>query len=147
MLPNDSFIVWIATTYVCVFVAMVIDFVSGVRKARQAGIATRSRGYKMSCDKAVKYFLPMLCLSCVDLLASVFFIVPFLTMAMGAFNIFCELMSVLETTREKAEIKRTAQSIRMVIDNDDPLVKSLIRFLVNEMENHCDGKEEKNEKD
>ncbi len=147
MLLKDSFIMWLAITYVCVFMAMAVDFGCGVRKARRAGIATRSRGYKMSCDKAVKYFLPMLCLSCIDILASIFFMAPFLTMAMGAFNIFCELMSVLETTREKAEIRRAAQSIKMVIDNDDPLVKSMVKFFVNEVEKRYDASGADDEKD
>ena len=63
------FPLWLSISYVAVLVAMGIDFVSGVIKARRAGYATRSRGYKMTCDKAVKYFLPMLCLTCVDVVS------------------------------------------------------------------------------
>ncbi len=119
MLLSKTFIVWLAATYVCVLVAVAVDFVSGVRKARKAGIKTNSRGYKKTCDKAVKYFLPMLCLSCIDFITSVFFAAPFLTMAMAAFNIFCEWKSVMESTHEKLEIKRAAETLRLVVENHD----------------------------
>ena len=63
--------VWLALTYIAVMLAMAVDFVAGLRKAKQAGIATTSRGFKMTVEKATKYFLPMLCLSCIDIITSV----------------------------------------------------------------------------
>jgi len=128
-LLTTTFIMWLAATYVCVLVAIAVDFASGVRKARRAGIATTSRGYKMTCDKAVKYFLPMLCLSCIDFIASVFFAAPFLTMAMGAFNIFCEWKSVMETTHEKAEMRRAAEGIRLIVENSNDTAKAVAEVL------------------
>ncbi|MBD5366676.1 MAG: hypothetical protein HDR82_06655 [Bacteroides sp.] len=125
----DSFIMWLAATYSCVLVAIAVDFVSGVRKARRAGVATRSRGYKMTCDKAVKYFLPMLCLSCIDFLASIFFAAPFLTMAMGAFNIFCEWKSVMESIHDKTEIREAAETMRLIIENKDDLAKAIAEMI------------------
>ena len=120
---------WLAATYTCVLVAIAIDFVSGVRKARMAGVKPRSRGYKMTCDKAVKYFLPMLCLSCIDFLASIFFAAPFLTMAMGAFNIFCEWKSVMESIHDKAEIPEAAETMRLIIENKDDLARAIADIL------------------
>lgn len=125
MLLTKTFIVWLAATYVCVLVAVAVDFVSGVRKARKAGIKTNSRGYKKTCDKAMKYFLPMLCLSCIDFIASVFFAAPFLTMAMAAFNIFCEWKSVMESTHEKLEIRRAAETLRLVVENHDDKAQAI----------------------
>ena len=134
MLLQIEFIRWLAVTYGCVLAAMAVDFYSGVRKARKAGIATRSRGYKMTCDKAVKYFLPMLCLSCIDILASIFYTMPFLTMVMAAFNIFCELKSVLETTREKEEIRQAALSVRKVVEGRDDLIKAIAEVVLQDLE-------------
>ena len=68
--------VWLALTYIAVILAMAIDFVVGLRKAKAAGIASNSRGYKMTTEKAAKYFLPMLCLTCVDLMTSVILPAP-----------------------------------------------------------------------
>ena len=120
---------WLAATYTCVLVAIAVDFVSGVRKARRAGVATRSRGYKMTCDKAVKYFLPMLCLSCIDFLASIFFAAPFLTLAMGAFNIFCEGKSLMESIHDKTEIREAAETMRLIIENKDDLAKAIAEMI------------------
>lgn len=145
MLLSESFIVWLAATYVCVIVAVAVDFVSGVRKARRAGIATTSRGYKMTCDKAVKYFLPMLCLSCIDFIAAVFFAAPFLTMTMAAFNIFCEWKSVMETTHEKAEIRRAADSIRLIVEHGNDAGKAVAEVFKKVFD--LDGEEVSNEGD
>ncbi len=123
------FPVWLSISYVAVLVAMGIDFVSGVIKARRAGYATRSRGYKMTCDKAVKYFLPMLCLTCIDVVSSIIFSAPFLTMIMATFNIFCEWKSVMESTHEKTEIKRAAETMRLVIENRDDLARAIAEIL------------------
>ncbi len=126
---TKSFIIWLAATYTGVLVAIAIDFVCGVRKARLAHIATRSRGYKMTCDKAVKYFLPMLCLTCIDFIASIFFAAPFLTMAMGAFNIFCEWKSVMESIHDKKEIRHAAETMRLIIENKDDLASAIVKIL------------------
>lgn len=134
-----SFPGWLAITYGGVAVAMAVDFVTGVRKARRAGIVTRSRGYKQTCDKAIKYFLPMLCLTCIDLISSVFFRAPFLTMAMGAFNIFCEWKSVFESTRDKKQIHDAAETIRTIIENRDDIANAIGKVLEKTL-----GKDEKN---
>ena len=78
--------VWLALTYIAVILAMAIDFIAGLRKAKLAGQVTTSRALKMTTEKATKYFLPMLCLSCIDVLTSVVLPAPFFTMLMGAFD-------------------------------------------------------------
>lgn len=134
ILPGlSAFPAWLAVTYGGVLVAMVVDIVTGVRKARRAGIPTRSRGYKKTCDKAVKYLLPMVCLTCIDIISSVFFSAPFLTMAMGAFNIFCEWKSVMETTHEKKQIREAAETIRAIIENREDLARTIIEVIEKEL--------------
>ncbi len=100
----------------------------------------------MTCDKAVKYFLPMLCLSCIDFLAMQFFAMPFLTMAMGSFNIFCEWKSVMETTYEKAQMRRAAKSLSIIIENKDDMAKALVKLLNSALADQG-GKEDENERD
>ena len=63
-------VVWLVLTYCAVLFAMFIDLITGLRKAKQAGIATTSRLLKKSCDKAIKYFFPMLCLMPVDFMTA-----------------------------------------------------------------------------
>ena len=113
--------VWLALTYVAVILAMAIDFIAGLRKAKLAGQVTTSRALKMTTEKATKYFLPMLCLSCIDVLTSVVLPAPFFTMLMGAFNIFCEWKSVLESTHDKQELRDAANTFNVIVKNKDDI--------------------------
>ena len=113
--------VWLALTYIAVILAMAVDFVAGLRKAKKAGIASNSRGYKMTTEKAAKYFLPMLCLTCVDLMTSVILPAPFFTMLMGGFNIFCEWKSVMESTHDKQEMREAANTFNVIVKNKDDI--------------------------
>ena len=113
--------VWLALTYIAVILAMAVDFVAGLRKAKAAGIASNSRGYKMTTEKAAKYFLPMLCLTCVDVMTSVILPAPFFTMLMGGFNMFCEWKSVMESTHDKQEMRDAANTFNVIVKNKDDI--------------------------
>ena len=101
---------------------MEIFIEAGLRKAKAAGIASNSRGYKMTTEKAAKYFLPMLCLTCVDIMTSVILPAPFFTMLMGGFNIFCEWKSVMESTHDKQEMREAANTLNVIVKNKDDIV-------------------------
>ena len=129
--------VWLALTYIAVILAMAVDFVAGLRKAKKAGIASNSRGYKMTTEKAAKYFLPMLCLTCVDIMTSVILPAPFFTMLMGGFNIFCEWKSVMESTHDKQEMREAANTFNVIVKNKDDIaaiVTQTIELMVKKQE-------------
>ena len=121
--------VWLALTYIAVILAMAIDFVAGLRKAKAAGIASNSRGYKMTTEKAAKYFLPMLCLTCVDVMTSVILPAPFFTMLMGGFNIFCEWKSVMESTHDKQEMRDAANTLNVIVKNKDDIAAIVMQAM------------------
>ena len=121
--------VWLALTYVAVILAMTIDFIAGLRKAKLAGKVTTSRALKMTTEKATKYFLPMLCLSCIDVLTSVVLPAPFFTMLMGAFNIFCEWKSVLESTHDKQELRDAANTFNVIVKNKDDIAAIIMQAM------------------
>lgn len=124
--------IWLAATYGAVIVAMGADLLTGVRKARLNGQKRNSRGYKQTCEKAMRYFLPMICLSCIDIIATVLLDAPFLTMIFGAYCIFCELKSIMESTREKAEIRRSAETMaRIAASGTD--IKEIIAGVLKEI--------------
>ena len=50
-------------------VSMAVDLFFGIKKARQNGEATTSKGLKKTCDKARKYFSPFMVTVCIDLIA------------------------------------------------------------------------------
>lgn len=120
--------VWLVVTYAGVVVAMGADLLTGVRKARRLGRRRDSRGYKRTCDKAMRYFLPMICLSCIDVLATVIFPAPYLTMVFGAYCIFCELKSILESTSVKADIARSEELERLLADEKE-LIANVVKAL------------------
>lgn len=44
--------VWLAIAYIAVILAMAVDFIAGLRKAKQAGKVTTSRALKMTTEKS-----------------------------------------------------------------------------------------------
>ena len=123
--------VWLLLAYSGVLMAMVVDLVSGIRKAKKMGIARTSAGYKMTCDKAVKYFLPMVCLTVIDLLTSMLVPVPVFTLAMAAWNVYCEFRSVMESTHQKHEIRDAQRTMQVVIKNRDDIIRAITEVLCN----------------
>ncbi len=123
--------VWLLLAYSGVLMAMVVDLVSGIRKAKKMGIARTSAGYKMTCDKAVKYFLPMVCLTVIDLLTSMLVPVPVFTLAMVAWNVYCEFRSVMESTHQKHEIRDAQRTMQVVIKNRDDIIRAITEVLCN----------------
>ena len=118
---------WLLVVYTAVMVAMIVDLACGLHKSRRRGRKCTSRGFKQTCDKAVKYFLPMICLTCVDLIASAVVSLPFLTMLMGIYNIFCELKSILETTHDKAEIEQCAELAQKLLGGDSRAILDILK--------------------
>lgn len=118
-------VVWWVLTYGAVLFAMFVDLISGLRKAKKEGIATTSKLLKKSCDKAIKYFFPMLCLMPIDIIASNFLPVPVFVMLMAAFNIFCEWKSIMEKSYTKKEMHEAAQTVSVIVKNKDDLAQVL----------------------
>lgn len=112
-----------------ILIAMTIDLIFGIRKARINGEATTSRGLKKTCDKARKYFSPLLCIVCIDLISCVVTSVPMFSMLWSVYCIFCEFMSVREKAWQKAEIRQQERTMRVLIDNKDDIVKALIEAM------------------
>ena len=91
--------VWLVIAYIAVILAMAVDFIAGLKKAKQAGKVTTSRA----------------------LLTSVVLPAPFFTLLMGAFNIFCEWKSVLESTHDKQELREAANTFNVIVKNKDDI--------------------------
>lgn len=112
-----------------ILIAMTIDLIFGIRKARINGEATTSRGLKKTCDKARKYFSPLLCIVCIDLISCVVTSVPIFSMLWSVYCIFCEFMSVREKAWQKSEIRQQERTMRVLLDNKDDIAKALIEAM------------------
>ncbi len=73
----------------------------------------------------------MLCLSCIDVLTSVVLPAPLFTMLMGAFNIFSEWKSVLESTHDKQELREAANTFNVIAKNKHDIAAIVTQAVLN----------------
>ena len=111
-------------------VAMVVDLIFGVRKAKRNGEATTSTGLKKTCDKARKYFSPFMATVCIDIIAACANLrVPICSMLWSAYCVFCEFISIREKAWQKAEIRKQERTMKVILENKEDIAKTLIQLL------------------
>lgn len=110
-------------------VAMIVDLVFGVYKARQLGEATTSTGLKKTCEKARKYFSPFAVLVCIDLLSSVISPIPAFSLLWSSYCIFCEFISVREKAWQKAELRKQERTMSIILENKDDIAKMIAELI------------------
>ena len=127
----NSMLSVVAVVMVIVLMAMVIDLLSGINKARQNGKMRTSWGLKRTVSKFIMYEGSLLIAAGVDILMHASHLydllhldairgVPFVTCLVGAFLCVVEFMSVHESadTKTKKEWADTARLIGQVIERD-----------------------------
>lgn len=111
-------------------VAMVVDLIFGVRKAKRNGEATTSTGLKKTCDKARKYFSPFMATVCIDIIAACANLqVPIFSMLWAAYCVFCEFISIREKAWQKAEIRKQERTMKVILENKEDIAETLIQLL------------------
>lgn len=111
-------------------VAMIVDLIFGVRKAKRNGEATTSTGLKKTCDKARKYFSPFMATVCIDIIAACANLqVPIFSMLWAAYCVFCEFISIREKAWQKAEIRKQERTMKVILENKEDIAKTLIQLL------------------
>lgn len=113
--------VWFAVIFGAVIVSMMLDFVAGVYKARKRYEATTSKGFKRTVEKSEKYFLPLLCCVCFDIVLLPISTYPLFTALMGLYLIICEIRSIMENTRTKKELRDAENTMKVIIKNKDDI--------------------------
>ena len=112
-------IVLITLCAAAILVAMGVDLFFGIRKAHERGQPTTSRGLKMTSRKAVKYLVPFLVLTLIDLIGTAVFSAPYLSMAWAGYCLLCEFKSVREKAWEKEEIDKQNRIVQTTIAEGD----------------------------
>lgn len=131
--------------YSGVLLVMLIDLITGIRKARQNGEATTSKGLRKTAQKAMQYYLPMLVLTMIDLVATQITNFPYLTGFYFIFIAVIEFISVYENTHGKGSIQQVVGGVKIAVKdkNDIPkLVADVLEYLEANNKITCD-----NEKD
>lgn len=124
-----KYAVIIALCMAAMIIAMAVDLVFGIRKAKKNGEATTSRGFKKTCEKARKYFSPFMATLCIDAIACVILPLPAFSMIWAAYCIFCEFISVREKAWQKAEIRKQERTMQVVLENKEDIAKALLAAL------------------
>lgn len=121
-------------------VAMVVDLIFGVRKAKRNGEATTSTGLKKTCDKARKYFSPFMATVCIDIIAACANLqVPIFSMLWSAYCVFCEFISIREKAWQKAEIRKQERTMKVILENKEDIANTLIQLLNQEQKEGGDN--------
>lgn len=128
----------IALCMASLFVAMMVDLIYGIKKAKANGEATTSRGFKKTCDKARKYFSPFMVAVCIDLIASPVLSFPVFSMVWAGYCVFCEFVSVREKAWQKAEIRKQEKTIGILLENKEDLVKAFAEIIKKQASNETD---------
>lgn len=115
-------------------VSMAVDLFFGIKKARQNGEATTSKGLKKTCDKARKYFSPFMVTVCIDMIACIVMPFPVFSMIWAGYCVFCEFKSVREKSWQKAEIRKQEKTISILLENKDDLAKAFAEVLKKQQE-------------
>jgi len=110
-------------------VSMGVDLFFGIRKAKENGEATTSRGFKKTCDKARKYFSPFMVMVCIDLIACIVLPFPVFSMIWAGYCVFCEFVSVREKSWQKAEIRKQERTLSVLLENKDDIAKAMIEIM------------------
>lgn len=123
----------IALSMAAMLLAMAIDLIAGIHKAKQRGQATTSQGLKKTAAKAEKYFMPYLVTVCIDVIVSVVVPVPGFSMLWATYCCLCEWKSVREKWWQKEEIAKQQRTMSIIIENKDDIIK-MIKELQEETE-------------
>lgn len=117
--------------YILVFVAVLLDLISGLKKAKQRGEATLSEALRRTSDKLGRYYLPLMGLTVADIAQIVGIwlldtywsysipIFPLCTMV-GSIGICAiEIKSILEKADDKAKYIRVGKLSKDLLKNKD----------------------------
>lgn len=125
-------VVLITLCTTAMLLAMTIDLVFGISKAKQRGEATTSQGFKKTAKKATKYLVPFLSLTLLDMIASFVLPAPFFSMIWAAYVVLSEFWSIRENTWDKADTAKQKRTFSAVIDNKDDIAKAVAAAIFGE---------------
>lgn len=119
-------IMWFIVT-----VAMILDLLSGYRKAKERGEARTSYGLRRTVTKAVLYYALMLFGFMFDCIGTFFYPLPYVTFVAAAFLIFIECKSILEKAhdKDKRKLNKSLEELSIILDNRDDLIKGVAEIL------------------
>ena len=115
--------------YAAVLVAIFVDLVSGVDRAKREGMKRCSDGFKRTIYKIKDYYSMLLLFTIIDVVASIWFTLPFFTAVGTIAIIFVEGKSVYENKRGLNKgIRDLPDALRQILKSKDK-ADELLNFL------------------
>ena len=115
--------------FATILIAMTIDLIAGIQKAKELHVARTSTGLKKTCDKAKKYFPTFGIASLMDVATCVISPFPLFAIAWTVYLLLCEFKSIREKAYEKAEIRNQERTMKVILENKEDIAKTLIQLL------------------
>lgn len=129
--------------FTTILIAMTIDLIAGIQKAKELHVARTSTGLKKTCDKAKKYFPTFGIASLMDVATCIISPFPLFAIAWTLYLLLCEFKSIREKAYEKAEIRKQERTMKVILENKEDIAKTLIQLL-NQEQNEGGEKDENN---
>lgn len=136
-------ITWLAAMllidYLAVIIAVIIDFRSGILRARREEKPRTSKGYRQSVEKLSRYLITLLSLSAVDamLVAAAMLFRSTMGWNIPAFPLFTSIgaialsliegKSVMENSQRRSDFTSAAASASQLLSNTE--IRNLIKLL------------------
>ena len=124
--------------YFCILIAIFVDLSAGVDKARRNGEIRTSYGFRRTIYKIRDYFSVIMLFTLADVVASIWFTLPFFTAVGTIAMVFIEAKSVYENKKDVNKgIKDLPDVLFQILKNKDKS-EELLKFL--ESNNKIQGK-------
>ena len=123
--------------WVLVGIAVAVDLISGVRKAKQRGEIRTSYGLRRTVDKALRYYSLMIIAFLFDCIITFYVQYPVATFVFAAFLFAIELKSIWENadTKTKKNELQIMKEIAEFLKNRDDFANKLYEMLKNQQIN------------
>ena len=127
--------------FATILIAMTIDLIAGIQKAKELHVARTSTGLKKTCDKAKKYFPTFGIASLMDVATCIISPFPLFAIAWTVYLLLCEFKSIREKAYEKAEIRKQERTMKVILENKEDIAKTLIQLLNQEQKEEGDNED------
>lgn len=115
--------------YSCILIAISIDLLSGLERAKREGNIRTSHGFKQTLYKIKDYYSIIILFTIIDVVASLWFSLPFFTAIGTIAIIFVEGKSVYENKRGLNKgVRDLPDALRQVLKSKDK-AEELLNFL------------------
>lgn len=125
----------VAIMWLLVAVSIVLDLISGWRKAKERGEARTSYGLRRTVTKAVLYYALMVFAFMFDCIGMFFYTEPYITLIAAGFLMYIEAKSIFEKAhdKDKRKLNKSLEELSVMLEHRDDLIKGVAEMIKNQV--------------